>query len=257
MRVLRVGARGDDVLAWETFLCGLDFYLDEVDGVFNDATRTATAAFQRKNNLSDDGIVGMETYAVAAGQGFTLLVDDSSEEGGPNWPSKPVNLKPLVTNEDKARVFGKFSFKPAPIVGSQENISITDGWARDNIVHVEIPQLRGVDYAPTKVAVHRLVAEPIKNLFLAWELGELLHLVKTWGGSWAPRFIRGSRTTLSNHAFGSAFDINVPWNGLGKQPALVGQIGSVRKLVPIANSLGFYWGGHFTRQDGMHFEFVG
>jgi len=26
------------------------------------------------------------------------------------------------------------------------------------------------------------------------------------------------------------------------------------KLVPIANELGFYWGGHFTRRDGMHFE---
>ena len=30
--------------------------------------------------------------------------------------------------------------------------------------------------------------------------------------------------------------------------------GSVRQLVPIANELGFYWGGHFNRRDGMHFE---
>jgi hypothetical protein len=25
-------------------------------------------------------------------------------------------------------------------------------------------------------------------------------------------------------------------------------------LVGIANDNGFYWGGHFTRLDGMHFE---
>jgi hypothetical protein len=41
---------------------------------------------------------------------------------------------------------------------------------------------------------------------------------------------------------------------LNKIPALVGQKGSVREIVPIANEFGFYWGGHFTRKDGMHFE---
>jgi hypothetical protein len=66
--------------------------------------------------------------------------------------------------------------------------------------------------------------------------------------------VRGSKTVLSNHAFGTAFDINVNWNRLGTIPALVGQKGSVRELVQIANNNGFYWGGHFTRKDGMHFE---
>jgi len=35
---------------------------------------------------------------------------------------------------------------------------------------------------------------------------------------------------------------------------LVGQKGCVRELVPIAHENGFYWGGHFSRLDGMHFE---
>ena len=48
-----------------------------------------------------------------------------------------------------------------------------------------------------------------------------------------------------------------------KQPAMIGEIGCVRELVPIANECGFYWGGHFGldsngkvigRMDGMHFE---
>ena len=44
---------------------------------------------------------------------------------------------------------------------------------------------------------------------------------------------------------------------------MIGQIGCVRELVPIANECGFYWGGHFGKEvngkmvgrlDGMHFE---
>jgi hypothetical protein len=60
---------------------------------------------------------------------------------------------------------------------------------------------------------------------------------------------------LSNHAWGTAFDINVQWNGLGITPAFRNEAGSVRDLVEIAYQNGFYWGGWFkSRQDGMHFE---
>jgi hypothetical protein len=60
---------------------------------------------------------------------------------------------------------------------------------------------------------------------------------------------------LSNHAYGSAFDINYAWNRLGQVPALVGEKGAVRELVTLAHKHGFYWGGHFNeRLDGMHFE---
>ena len=37
-------------------------------------------------------------------------------------------------------------------------------------------------------------------------------------------------------------------------PALMGERGCVREMVRIAHENGFYWGGHFTRLDGMHFE---
>ena len=82
----------------------------------------------------------------------------------------------------------------------------------------------------------------------------LLDRVLTWGGLWAPRFIRGSKSVLSNHCFASAFDINVPWNGLGRDTAPTGKRGSVWELVELAHEYGFYWGGHFQRKDGMHFE---
>jgi hypothetical protein len=68
-----------------------------------------------------------------------------------------------------------------------------------------------------------------------------------YGGCFVPRFIAGT-TTLSNHAFGLAFDVNVPENERGT----VGQIN--RQVVAIFQKWGFTWGGtwHFT--DPMHFE---
>ena len=124
-------------------------------------------------------------------------------------------------------------------------------------MRVEIPQLRGVSGAPSSASVrfHRRAADQLRELWRAWEAAGLLRLVLTWEGAFAPRFVRGSDTVLSNHAHGSAFDINAPWNALGARPALVGQRGGVRELVPIANRHGFFWGGHFRdRADGMHFE---
>jgi hypothetical protein len=44
------------------------------------------------------------------------------------------------------------------------------------------------------------------------------------------------------------------WNPLGKQPSKFDEKGCVYEIVPVAHKWGFYWGGHFTRLDGMHFE---
>lgn len=83
----------------------------------------------------------------------------------------------------------------------------------------------------------------------------ILRRVLSYDGSYNRRFIRGSRTVLSNHAYGSAFDINARWNPLGALPPADNEEGSVQTLVEIANRHGFYRGGHYRgRPDGMHFE---
>ena len=68
-----------------------------------------------------------------------------------------------------------------------------------------------------------------------------------YGGCYVPRFIAGT-TTLSNHAFGLAFDLNVPENERGT----VGQIN--RQVVAIFQKWGFTWGGTWHYTDPMHFE---
>lgn len=71
--------------------------------------------------------------------------------------------------------------------------------------------------------------------------------IHTYNGCYNPRFIAGT-TTLSNHAFGLAIDINTATNERGTRGTMNPQV------VQIFESWGFTWGGtwHFT--DPMHFE---
>lgn len=74
---------------------------------------------------------------------------------------------------------------------------------------------------------------------------------RSWG--WAYRPIRG-RTTLSNHASGTAIDLNAPAHPLGRrntftraqQAAIWTILGDLQHIV--------VWGGPWTRPDDMHFE---
>ncbi|NPC98083.1 M15 family metallopeptidase [Nocardioides sp. zg-DK7169] len=68
-----------------------------------------------------------------------------------------------------------------------------------------------------------------------------------YAGCYYPRFIAGT-TTLSNHSFGLAFDINVP----GNQRGTAGELH--RGVVAIFKKWGFAWGGDWRWTDPMHFE---
>lgn len=261
MQILRRGSRGDDVARWQHFLRGQDFdavfHLVEADGVFGETTEKATKAFQQHHGMTPDGVVGNRTWGKAMEQGLDLIHDPDEDEAGPNWPPHPKNLQPLVSNDERMQLFGRFEFVSDPKPDNPEAIRITDGWERDNIVRIEIPQLKGISNAPQSghARFHAKVADQAAALFKAWQEEGLVVRLLTWGGAYVSRYVRGSRQILSNHAFGSAFDINVSWNRLGSRPALRGEQGSVRELVSLANQHGFYWGGHYTsRPDGMHFE---
>lgn len=258
MKTLRRGNTGISVRTWENFLVGQGFYWLEVDGIFDDDLHDASVEYQKSKGLPPDGVVGPKTYAAALNDGFPGVEDDSIEDLGPNWPPRPVGISPL-NQATRESLFGKFVYVPAPVPGNPEAIRITDGWSVNNLVVVEIPQLKAVKGAPStgRVTINSKIANQFKALWQAWEDQGLLGLVTDFGGTWVPRFVRGSRTSLSNHSWGTAFDINVPANPLGAVPALVGKTGSVRKLVPTAQEHGFYWGGWYSnRPDGMHFEAV-
>jgi peptidoglycan hydrolase-like protein with peptidoglycan-binding domain len=252
LKLIKINSSGPLVKAWQFFLRGQELYQDEIDGKFGPNTKTASIEFQRNHGLQPDGIVGNKTFGVAMLLGFEGVEDNRKDISGANFPPKP-SFNPLVNNAARQKQFGTFTYVHEPQPGNFENIRITNNWVRENIVTVPVPQLKQIT-GGDKMQFHKKVAPQLTKLWKDWQDADLLHLVLTFDGSYVARFVRGSTSVLSNHAFGTAFDINVTWNRLGAVPALVGQKGSVRELAGIANDNGFYWGGHFTRLDGMHFE---
>jgi N-acetylmuramoyl-L-alanine amidase len=64
---LQVGSHGSAVLALQTRLTSLGYWLGEVDGQFGDLTRQAVVALQKVAGLSRDGICGPVTWSRADG----------------------------------------------------------------------------------------------------------------------------------------------------------------------------------------------
>lgn len=227
------------------FPLGTGAHLDRFVAWFGDAMRVSG-----DDGWSNSG--ACPAFAAVLGRiPSTMAIDTTSVD----FPPRPA-FRPLLTLEDKQASFGKFDFVAAPIAGNPENIKIVGNWEKQNIVNVEIP-VRGFlgKAGPLKMRFHRAAQKQLVELWLDWETAGLLDRIVSFDGSFVPRFQRNSTTKLSNHAFGSAFDINAAFNPLGAEPAMFGQKGCVRELVAIANKHGFYWGGHFmTREDGMHFE---
>ena len=62
--VIRSGATGEAVIRLQTRLQELGYYTGTVDGQFGPGTRSAVTAFQQRNGLQADGIVGPETREV-------------------------------------------------------------------------------------------------------------------------------------------------------------------------------------------------
>lgn len=78
-----------------------------------------------------------------------------------------------------------------------------------------------------------------------------------WPGNWgyAERTIRGSSTTLSNHASGTALDLNAPAHPLGRRGTFsAAQVRAIRSILDFCEGV-VRWGGDYrSRADEMHFE---
>ncbi len=262
MKFLKKGMTGSEVEQWQYFLIGEEYYMVEANGTFGENTLLATQQFQRMAGLDDDGVVGPASFAKAKDFGFLLESIDEKDEfkktysddkNTYDWP-KISDFRTLSASKTE-ELFGHIKYEPL----SNGNIKILNRWDKKNLKRIYIPQLNKIGqlwgHDKGYILFHEKGEAQMKALWDAWEKEGLLQFVTDWCCSYSPRFIRGSKSRLSNHAFGTAFDINIRANALGKMPPKVGEKGSVRLLVPLANKFGFFWGGHYRRRkDGMHFE---
>lgn len=248
-RVLRRGMSGNDVRAVQHFLLGLGFLGGPVqsaglaDGAFGPLTEEAVRRFQSARGLRSDGVVGPVTLGMMMQGGLAVLVDTNED-----WPPEPPNFKAPSNNEMRMRRWGRFEYRD--LNNRAGEIEILGDWEATHIVDVHCPVFN------KRVRLHRDVADDYVAFMQAIIADGKRDLLLTHEGAFYPRFIRGSRSILSNHSWGTAFDVNYEWNQLGHIPAYRHQLGSVRELVPLGVEHGWYWGGWFGRRDGMHFEHV-
>ena len=80
--ILRQGATGGEVKEVQRRLKLWGYYNGSVDGVFGSGTKKAVIAFQKKNGLTADGVVGKATYqALGMNSSYQALLDQSSASG--------------------------------------------------------------------------------------------------------------------------------------------------------------------------------
>lgn len=98
------------------------------------------------------------------------------------------------------------------------------------------------------------------SIVLLWCANEWHRRVEPlkWPGIWgyAERNIRGSSSTLSNHASGTAIDLNAPAHPLGvaaSKTFTAKQIATILEIVAYCEGV-VRWGGTYSRPDAMHLE---
>lgn len=176
----------------------------------------------------------------------------------PPDPPKPATLKYTTLDRDKKHG-ADFTYEwklGAPInsANTKYHVTITTkGWVSKNIVRIQVPELPVVH----RQRLHRLVAPQFVGLYkAAHKKGLKDHFISNEGAFFA-RTITNNKSKLSNHALGTAVDINGAQNPYGGAPAKRGTRGSLRELADYCADFGLYWGGWYQgRKDGMHFEAV-
>lgn len=275
-----------EVQRWQYFLLKQQIpQVGKIDADFGLATEMATKIFQLHTIVKQTGKLDADTHNAAVALGYRdLMPQFYDDRKGTGWPPPPKFGSPGNASRNKALGCFRFILQPQSVRPDPETIVIKgscDGkvkdWVSENIVNFDIPQLQFASGFNHRFRCHKLIAPKVKDLFEAWEKEDLLHLFLTFDGAFVPRYIRHLKHPplppeghspkdsvavdhLSNHAFGSAFDVNAEKNPQAvSPPPEVDAKGSVRLLVPTANKLGFFWGGHYrppTKFDGMHFEFA-
>ena len=157
---------------------------------------------------------------------------------------------------------------PHPIVGDIKLRRLPDGrmefydnWIENNIVKVDVPELREIAQPVNdKIQFNRVAAAKLQEAFRAIKERGLLDRVLTFDyGFVRPddekilMFRRDVGGGPSTHALGIGFDINRQYNTPGAPGAALGQRGSVLELVPLFREFDFSWAGE---NDATHFQYA-
>ena len=106
---------------------------------------------------------------------------------------------------------------------------------------------------PIRVTMIRPALDSLERIMARLEESEpdIYNAIGT-AGALCARLIRGSRSSISNHAWGSAIDLTLE-NRLDRFADGGTQFGLLL-LAELFNEEGWFWGATYEREDSMHFE---
>lgn len=233
---LRKGAKGSQVSELQEQLKLLGLYAGKVDGDFGRGTRGAVIRFQQSYLV--DGLVDQVTSS-------------SIERAVKAWSQKSKHLIIPVPNglHELEAQFGKLEYYDtgggASLVDGVpvwSSINITNGWARENIVKVNLPVVGDALVHKKMKPIFEAVFKNIKDRGLDDEVRMF--------GCWSTRHkMHNPDRDLSTHSWGISCDINWDTNGVGK----VGDLDP--SIVDAFERFGFQWGGRWSFRDDMHFQY--
>lgn len=236
-----------EVQRWQYFLLRMGVaQTGLIDGDFGQKTEIGTKIFQIQAGLAATGKVKESTLAKARELGYTLLPDNYYQmRAGINFPTEPNNQSPSNSSRNTTFTCFKFIQRRLAQRPDAEAIVIKGGcdgsvldWNAEKITQIEVPQLKVAKGFDGKIRCRQRAAPLIQSLFQAREAADLLHLIISYEGCFVPRYKRNQApqgagghsekkssdvSALSNHSFGSAFDINYIDNQLGHLSALCGR----------------------------------
>ena len=161
------------------------------------------------------------------------------ESGQARWLRDDDTL-PVVLRK---KLFGEFAADPNVAPGKW--LAVDPRWEMEHLQTVRLPLIR-------EIRCNRAIIAPLRAALEEIERRGLGDLITTQRGCYAPRrLFERNFVKLSNHAWGSAFDINVESNPFGKKPR------QDPRIVEVFARHGFTWGGTWLVPDGMHFEWIG
>ncbi len=185
-------------------------------------------------------------------EGVARAIFDRVSGGGKGRRESPalarygMDLRPPCGFQGICRVFG---FIEGYV---RDDGTLDPSWEEEMLGYARIPFYLPLSWAPekkiTRIRCHRLLAPVFEVLFQELVEGGLRPLVRTYGGCFCFRRMRGGGH-LSTHSWGIAIDLNPDTNRLGTPGDMAPE------LVELFENFGFTWGGTFSRPDPMHFQF--
>jgi hypothetical protein len=146
----------------------------------------------------------------------------------------------VLTQAEIKQRFGEFAYRR----GGGQSFEQDAAWAEAHLETVEVPLLG-------TVRCHRAILPALEGALAELEREHLAHTVDLDGyaGCHAAR-LTSTLQSVSRHAWGIAFDLNVHDNPVGQESA------QDPRLVEVLERWGFTWGGPWLIPDPAHFEYL-